>query len=165
MSAESLARTHDRLLIRVQVPLRSHQRPVPRDLPQHMHRHSCIGHPGQTRVTQIVPTQVLISKLGHNLVPVRRISQHCRSDRPAAGASEQPGHRIIGDLVKPPQHDGSDLRDDRHQSRTISPWCPCPSDRQEMALSAAGRSTAISAHPRPRAGLLTFRRCGQLYRR
>jgi hypothetical protein len=37
----------------MQVELRRGQGPVPGDLPQYVHRDTRVGHPGQTRMTQV----------------------------------------------------------------------------------------------------------------
>jgi len=54
---QQFARIGDRILVGVQVPLRGHERSVPGDLAQVVHRHAGIGHPCQPGVPQIVPSR------------------------------------------------------------------------------------------------------------
>lgn len=59
MLGQQLAGVGDGLAIRVQVALCRAQRSVPRDQPQVMNRHAGVRHPGQARVPEVVPPQVL----------------------------------------------------------------------------------------------------------
>src|SRR5262245_2285482 len=67
--AQRYTRVCDGLGVRVQVALGGDQRSVPSDLPEHMDRHTGIGHPGQAGVPQVVTAQMLVAKLGDHLVP------------------------------------------------------------------------------------------------
>ena len=78
VSTERGSRIRDGLGVRVQLALGSDQRAVPGDLPEHVDRDPCIGHPGKTGVAQIVPAQTLVSELDDDLVPMRGVAQHGR---------------------------------------------------------------------------------------
>ncbi|GII86194.1 hypothetical protein Ssi03_41840 [Sphaerisporangium siamense] len=43
------------------------------ELPEHMHRHAGIRHPGQARVPEIVAPKMLEPRLGHHLIPMGRV--------------------------------------------------------------------------------------------
>nr|WP_241563953.1 hypothetical protein [Nonomuraea polychroma] len=71
-------------------------------------------------MAKIVPTEVLVAELRHDLVPVRRVSKDRRADATASGTREQPGGRVGAGGVETPQHQLSDLCDDRDLSGSLA---------------------------------------------
>jgi hypothetical protein len=84
---QQLTGTRNRLAIRVQVTLRRAQVSVAGDLPEYMHAHAHVSHPRQPGVPQAVTLELLVSKLGDDLVPASFIPKRGRGDPPT------PGHR------------------------------------------------------------------------
>jgi hypothetical protein len=72
MRAERCSGRRDALIVWMQIPLRRDKRAVSGDLPQHADGNPGVSHPSQSSVPQIVPAQMLVTELRHNLVPVRR---------------------------------------------------------------------------------------------
>ncbi|MEU2093097.1 hypothetical protein [Nocardia beijingensis] len=56
------------------------------DLLEHVQAHPGRGHPRQSGVPQIVPTQMLVAEVGYDLIPMAGIPQHAGSDPPSATA-------------------------------------------------------------------------------
>jgi len=99
MRRQGVARLGDRPLIRVQIPLSRGQRAVPGDLPQDVDRDARISHPGEPGVPQVVPTEVLIAEPGHDVIPMRGVTQDRGGDPAAAGAGKEPGIRVRVDAA------------------------------------------------------------------
>jgi hypothetical protein len=57
-----------------------------------------VGHPGQPGVPQVVPPQMFESELGHDLIPMGRISQDRCADPAAPGTDEQATSRLFGGI-------------------------------------------------------------------
>lgn len=62
---------------------------MPRDFPENVHRDPGVCHPGQPSVAQIVPTEVLVPELGHDLIPVRSVPEHGCRDSAASWPGEE----------------------------------------------------------------------------
>ncbi len=65
-------------MIRVEMPLGCRHVAVPGDLAEDVERDACIRHPREPGVPEVVAPEVLVTELGHHLVPVRdrAIPQH-----------------------------------------------------------------------------------------
>nr|WP_246363545.1 hypothetical protein [Nonomuraea rhodomycinica] len=75
MGAQGVARRHEGVAVQGEIALSGGQGPVTGDLPQHVHRAPGIGHPGETGVAEIVPAEVFVAELRHDLVPVGSVPQ------------------------------------------------------------------------------------------
>ena len=78
MGGQGVPSIGDGPLVRMQIPLGGGQRAMPGDLPQDMYRDTGISHPGEPGVPEVMPHQVLIPEVGHDLIPVGRVPQHRR---------------------------------------------------------------------------------------
>jgi hypothetical protein len=59
VGAQGGSRILDRTLVGVKVALCRGERAVAGDLPKDVHRDTCVSHPGEAGVPQVVPPQVL----------------------------------------------------------------------------------------------------------
>ncbi len=82
VGAEGISRTGDQARVRMQVALCCHQRAVPGDLPEYVHRNASVGHPCQPRMAQAMTPEVLVAEMAHDFVPVSGIPQYSRGERP-----------------------------------------------------------------------------------
>lgn len=65
------------------------ERPVAGDLPEHVDGHTCIRHPGEAGVAEIVTPEVLVAELGNDLVPVSGVPEDGSGDAAPARAGDQ----------------------------------------------------------------------------
>ena len=82
------------LAIWVQIALRRAQISVPGDLPKDMNGHAGISHPCQPGVPQAVTLELVVAKLGDDLVPASCIPKRGRGDTPTPRAGEKAGVRV-----------------------------------------------------------------------
>src|SRR5690606_619179 len=116
----------------------------PRDLAEDMQRNPRVGHPRQPGVPEIVAPEVLVTELGHHLVPVRGITQHRSGDPPAPWSFEQPCVRIVVERSNASLHQLTDLRNERNRAGALAlgPLVNKPS-------WTCGRLAAHGPRPRP----------------
>ena len=93
-------RVCDGLGVWTQIALGGHQRSVPGDLPEHVDRHTGIGHPGKGGAAQVVTAQVFVTELCHDLVPVGRVPQHRCGDPTAARACGDAHLAVVADGIE-----------------------------------------------------------------
>jgi hypothetical protein len=86
---QQLTCTRNRLAIRVQVTLRRAQVSVAGDLPEYMDGHAGVSHPRQPGVPQAVTLELLVAKLGDDLVPASCIPKRGPGDPPTPRAGER----------------------------------------------------------------------------
>lgn len=130
---------------------------MPGDLPQDVHRNTRISHPGEAGVPQIVPTEVLITKPGHHVIPVCCVTQHRGTDPAAARAGEEPGIWVRVDDVQAAGDQLAPFFDDWHLPGPLAfggfvdqpTWaagglaadCPDPGARVDIRPADAGYLT------------------------
>jgi hypothetical protein len=139
VGAQRDARVCDGLGIGVRVALGGDQRSVPGDLPEHVDRHTGIGHPGKAGVAQVVSAQMLVTELSDDLVPVGRVPQYRRGDPAATRTREDAGRRVVTNRIEASFDQRTDLFNQWNCAgplafcafvdETAGAWCCLPPDR------------------------------------
>lgn len=111
----------------MQVPLSDPGIGVSGDALEQMNRNASIGKPGQPRVPEIVPTQVLEPEPVHDVAPKCHSPKNSHRDPAAPRTTEHPRISLVGDAREPTRKHRPQFLDDRNRLRPlpfrISGWC------------------------------------------
>ncbi|MBF6175797.1 hypothetical protein [Nocardia blacklockiae] len=100
MNRKQVAVILERLDIRGQVPPSDPRISVPGDLLKPMRRNTSVREPGETGLPEVMPTQMLVTQLRDDLMPVRYLPQKAGCMRPPRGANRRASGRRFAARIR-----------------------------------------------------------------